>query len=66
MLTGLYDKCVIEFNLSDEFSGNAGFRGKRINRHGPIEYCVRRPPPFPVYGLCGELSVSEISFFRFM
>ncbi len=66
VLTCLYDKCVIKFNLSDEFSGNVGFRWKRISRHGPVEYCVRRPPPFPLYGLCGEFSVSEISFFRVM
>ena len=63
VLAGLNDKCGIELNFRYEFSSNAGYRGKRIGWHAPFEHCVRLPPPFLVYDLCGEFSVSEISFF---
>ena len=63
MLAGLNDKCGIEFNFRCDFSSNAGYRGERIGWHAPFEHCVRLPSPFLVYDLCGEFSVSEMSFF---
>ncbi len=63
VLAGLDDKCGIAIIFRYAFSSTAGYRGERIIRYIPLEHCVRLPPSFSVYGLCGEFSVLEISFF---
>ncbi len=50
--------------VSSYLFGRVGFGGKRIDRHGLVEWGVRRPPLVPVYGMCGEYRVSGASFVR--
>ncbi len=66
MLTGLYDMCVIVFNLRGEFSGRVGFRGERINQQGPVEwaYGVRRL--FLCIACVGIQGVGNFFFFYVM
>ncbi len=64
MLTGLYDRCVIYFNFREVFSGRIGFRGRRVDRHGPVEWGARPPPLISVCGMCGEFRVSGASFLK--
>ncbi len=51
VLAGLDDKRGIAVNFRYEFSSSAGYRGERIIRYVNLEYCVRLPPPFPVWGI---------------
>ena len=57
---------MIESSLRDGYSDRVEFMGRGITRHVPVEWGVRRPPPIPVYGMCGEFRVSETSFFKVM
>ncbi len=57
---------VIVADVCSYLSGRVGFRGKRLNRHGLVEWGVRPPPLIPMYGLCGKFKVSVASFFRVM
>ncbi len=41
-------------NFREVFSGRIGFRGRRVDRHGPVEWGVRPPPLIPVCGLRGD------------
>ncbi len=61
-----YEKCVIECSPRDVYSGRDEFMGKGVTRHVPVKWGVRRPPPFSVYGLCGEFRVSVANLFKVM
>ncbi len=63
VLSGVYVRCVIYFSFRSVFSCRVGFRGKRVNRRGHVEWGVRPPPYLLVCGLCGGFGVSGASFF---
>ncbi len=57
----LKDWRVLEFNFRDELSSRDGFIGRWDDWRVLFGQGERGPPFIPVYSLCGEFRMSEIS-----